>query len=285
MRVGTLVVAQAGTLTKKLPDMLSNFEHLSPRLPAAINDVKAKIASSLRNAWDNRSDEFTKSMPAAGMKFLSVASNLIYVVMVPVLAFFFLKDGEAIRRYVLKNVVSGAMRGVAESVMSDVHILLAQYMRALVVLSLATFVAYTVFFSLLQMPFSVLLAVVAMLLEFIPIIGPATAVAIILVVTLVSGAPLWAVALFLAAYRLFQDYLLSPQLMAQGMAMHPLLVMLGVFGGAEVAGVAGSFLSVPVLATARILYIRSRRSLVAAGTPAEESAAQTEAGESPLLTP
>jgi len=35
------------------------------------------------------------------------------------------------------------------------------------------------------------------------------------------------------------------------------------FGGGEVAGVAGSFLSVPVLATARILYIRTRRSLLA----------------------
>ena len=44
--------------------------------------------------------------------------------------------------------------------------------------------------------------------------------------------------------------------MGQGVELHPLLVLFGVFGGAEVAGVAGSFLSVPVLALARILYLQ-----------------------------
>ena len=70
--------------------------------------------------------------------------------------------------------------------------------------------------------------------------------------------------IFLVAYRMFQDYLLSPHLMGQGVQLHPLLVLLGVFGGAEVAGVAGSFLSVPVLAMARILYVRTRRSRLSA---------------------
>jgi predicted PurR-regulated permease PerM len=69
---------------------------------------------------------------------------------------------------------------------------------------------------------------------------------------------------FIVAYRMFQDYFLSPHLMGQGVQLHPLLVLLGVFGGAEVAGVAGSFLSVPVLAMARILYVRTRRSRLSA---------------------
>ena len=112
-------------------------------------------------------------------------------------------------------------------------------------------------------PFGVLLAVVAMMLEFIPMIGPLTAVALILLVTLISGPHFWTVVIFLVAYRMFQDYFFSPLLMGQGVQLHPLLVLLGVFGGAEVAGVAGSFLSVPVLAMARILYVRTRRSRVA----------------------
>ena len=84
-----------------------------------------------------------------------------------------------------------------------------------------------------------------MLLEFIPMIGPLTAGAVILVVALISGAHFWAVLIFLVAYRMFQDYVLSPHLMGQGVELHPLLVLFGVFAGAEVAGIAGSFLSVP----------------------------------------
>jgi predicted PurR-regulated permease PerM len=49
--------------------------------------------------------------------------------------------------------------------------------------------------------------------------------------------------------------------------LHPLIVLFGVFAGAEVAGVAGSFLSVPILALARIFYLHLRRSRIKAALP------------------
>ena len=69
--------------------------------------------------------------------------------------------------------------------------------------------------------------------------------------------------IFLLAYRMFQDYILSPHLMGQGVEVHPLLVLFGVFAGAEVAGIPGTFLSVPILALVRILYLRMRKSRLA----------------------
>ena len=63
-----------------------------------------------------------------------------------------------------------------------------------------------------------------------------------------------AVFLFLIAFRFFQDYVVSPHLLSTGMKLHPLLVIFGVLAGGSIAGVAGSFLSVPVLATLRIVY-------------------------------
>jgi predicted PurR-regulated permease PerM len=62
--------------------------------------------------------------------------------------------------------------------------------------------------------------------------------------------------IFLVAFRMFQDYVVSPHLMGQGVELHPLLVLFGVFAGAEIAGVAGTFLSVPTLALVRVLYLR-----------------------------
>jgi predicted PurR-regulated permease PerM len=58
---------------------------------------------------------------------------------------------------------------------------------------------------------------------------------------------------------MLQDYVVSPHLMGRGVELHPLLVLFGVFAGAEVAGIAGTFLSVPVLALFRILYLRLRK--------------------------
>jgi len=83
---------------------------------------------------------------------------------------------------------------------------------------------------------------------------------LVVVVSVLSGYPylLW-ILIFMGVYRLFQDYVLSPRLMSEGMELHPLLVMFGVFAGAELGGVPGTFLSVPLLALIRILYRRLER--------------------------
>jgi predicted PurR-regulated permease PerM len=112
-------------------------------------------------------------------------------------------------------------------------------------------------------PYGLLLAATAGLLEFIPMLGPLTASVLILTVAGVAGSHLLAVLIFLGVYRVFQDYILSPHLMEQGVELHPLLVLFGVFAGAEIAGIAGTFLSVPVLAMARILYARVRKARLA----------------------
>jgi predicted PurR-regulated permease PerM len=140
-------------------------------------------------------------------------------------------------------------------------------MRALVLLSLCAFTAYGIFFEVIGVPYGILLAALACLLEFIPMVGPLAASAVILMVGGLSGAPILAMLIFLGAYRLFQDYVVSPHLMGQGVELHPLLVLFGVFAGAELAGVAGTFLSVPVLALMRILYLHIRKARITAGVP------------------
>jgi predicted PurR-regulated permease PerM len=128
-------------------------------------------------------------------------------------------------------------------------------MRALVLLGVVASLAYGLFFSLVGVPYGILLAAVALPLEFIPMVGPLAGATVVLLVAGLSGSHhLLAIFLFLVVFRFFQDYVVSPQLLSAGMKLHPLLVIFGVLAGASIAGVAGSFLSVPVLAGLRIVY-------------------------------
>jgi predicted PurR-regulated permease PerM len=52
--------------------------------------------------------------------------------------------------------------------------------------------------------------------------------------------------------------------MRSGVQLDPLLVLFGIFAGAELAGVPGAFLSVPVLALIRVVYRRIRQQRLAA---------------------
>ena len=263
-QIGSRVVEQSKQLEKDLPERMAEWERPSPNLSPAMNSFRTQIVKRVRQQLTEGSADLLSGIAQAGLKLVSFASDLIYVVIVPILAFFFLKDGRIIRQHVLDRVDDGTRRALLDDFLADVHLLLAHYMRALVLLSLAAFTAYSIVFSIMGVPYGVLLAAIGGLLEFIPMLGPLTAGILIVVVSALAGAHALAVLVFLVAYRVVQDYILSPHLMGQGVEVHPLLVLFGVFAGAEVAGIAGTFLSVPILALVRISYMRIRKARMSA---------------------
>jgi predicted PurR-regulated permease PerM len=271
IQVGSTISTQAQAFERDLPNRIAAFEKPNPKLPDAVNSFKAQAIEKLRGKISEGGTDIFSTMADAGVKFLNVVGNLIFVVVIPILSFFFLKEGATIREHVLDMVGDGPRRELLDDVMADVHLLLLHYMRALVVLSLAAFTAYSVFFSVMGVPYSVLLAAVAALCEFIPMIGPLASGILIVLVSAISGTHVLAVIIFLLAYRVCQDYILSPHLMGQGVEVHPLLVLFGVFAGAEVAGIPGTFLSVPILALVRILYLRIHKSRVASRLATEKT--------------
>lgn len=260
-QIGTRAVDEANNLAKKFPQMLQRWETADGSTGGTLQE---QILGKLRVGITERSNELIAALPQVGLRAITVASNVIYVVIIPILGFFFLKDGRLIRQHVLDLVSDEPRRVLLDDVLADVNLLLASYMRALVLLALSTFTAYGIFFSILGVPYAVLLAALAGMLEFIPMIGTLAASLTIVIVAALEGAHVIAVLIFLLAYRLFQDHVLSPQLMRQGVELHPLLVLFGVFAGSEVAGIAGTFLSVPVLALVRIIYLRIRKTRLGA---------------------
>lgn len=210
--------------------------------------------------------EILRMLPQLSLRVLSASRNLVYLVIIPILSFFILKDGRQIRDRFLDWFEGG--RKAAEDTLLDAHTLMLQYMRALLFLCLATLTSFSIVLSIMGVPYAILLASIAFPLEFVPLVGPLIAASLIIGVSWFSNYPhMLGVVIFLGFYRVFQDYVLSPHLMSRGVEMHPLLVIFGVFAGGEIGGVAGIFLSVPVLALMRLLWhhLRKRR-VVGSGT-------------------
>ncbi len=195
---------------------------------------------------------------SAGLQALHYLSNLWLVIVVPILAFFLLKDAEQLAAGVQDWFESQEHRSLLGEILQDLHDLLAQYMRALILLSLLTFASHAVFFLAVDLPYALLLATLAGVLEFVPMVGPLTAGAAIVLAGWVAGyAHLLWIVVFLAAWRLVQDYVNMPWVLGSGVELHPLLVICGILAGAEVGGVAGMFLSIPTMAAVRILVRRA----------------------------
>ena len=254
--IGSRVVHQANALAARLPELLSKLE---PPTASAVSPsaqtLKSTVISTVRQHLANHSRDLLALLPNAALGVISRAGSLIFIVLVPILSFFFLKDGRQMLNSTVGILAAGARRDMVERIAADLHVLLAQYMRALVLLGVVASLTYGLFFTIIGVPYGILLAAVAFPLEFIPMVGPLAGAAIVLLVAGLSGFHhLLAIFVFLVAFRFFQDYVVSPHLLSAGMKLHPLLVIFGVLAGASIAGVGGCFLSVPVLATLRIVY-------------------------------
>jgi predicted PurR-regulated permease PerM len=260
--MGSTIAEQAANLAKKFPDLVEHFNQPSTwPLPKWLESRRSELVTVVQSQLAAHSKDFISVGQKAGLEILKVVADVPFLVLVPILSFFILKDGARLRRQALDEWTHGQTRELLAEILRDVHVLMLQYMRAIVILCVLTFVAYMIFFLVMGVPYALLLAAIGGSLEFIPFLGPLSAAVIIILVSLFSGYTnvLWLV-LFFLAWRMCQDYVVSPYLMSEGIELHPLLVILGILAGEQIGGIPGMFLSIPVLAILRVLVLRLSQS-------------------------
>jgi predicted PurR-regulated permease PerM len=258
--VGPKVTREGGRLGKSLPDLLSQLS-------------SGKIAAQIgqEHGWNEKSTELVQSFLAShgedieqlaqriGLRMADVAKQAWLFFVVPLLSIFFLKDGRAFNDFLLSTIQSRPQREFLENVLSDLNKMLAHFIRAQLTLAALTLVVYSGVLWIMGVPYFLVLGTVGGLLEFIPVVGPLAAALIIVSVALLTSYQHWtALVIFLVIWRLIQDYVSSPRIMGESMELHPLAAIFGVMAGGEVAGILGIYLSIPVMASLRIVFRRWR---------------------------
>ncbi len=244
-----LVSRQLTQLVQQFPNMIVQGQNLLLSLPAlypefiteaqileVINSVKSEIAT-----WGQKALSWSL---AAGMGFFTI---IIYLVLVPLLVFFFLKD---------KELILGWLRGflphdhsLAQQVWREVDRQMGNYVRGkfleILVVWLATYLA----FAYMGLQFAMLLALMVGLSVIIPYIG---AVVVTVPVVLVaffqwgwSSEFLWLVGIYLIVQGL-DGNLLVPLLFSEVVDLHPIAIIVAVlvFGG--IWGFWGIFFAIPL---------------------------------------
>ena len=194
-----------------------------------------------------------------GSKLALLASNAGWVGLVPILALFFLKSKSQLRSLVAGTfddlIVDRRKRELLHDILQDLDSMLSQFVRGQLLLVLISGTAYTILLVMMRVPYAFALGAIGGLLEFIPLVGPLLAAALILGISFSLNYPhLLLVVIFLGVWRLCADYVISPRVLGGKVEISSLAVIFGVLVGGELAGVIGIYLAIPALATIRILW-------------------------------
>jgi predicted PurR-regulated permease PerM len=259
-RLGALV-GEIPTLTDRLAtgEIATDLGHQYEWSDAETLRVKTFLAehrSTIQNAMEALG-QFTTGVLAAGA-------------LIPILAIFFLKDGQGLAEQVMRLMATNGDYDTLHSLAGEVNVTLQRYIRAKVILGALTFVYTSTTLLISGFPHPVALGLLAGALEFIPMAGWMTAAATIITIGVMTHAHwIWMAAL-LGVWRVLIDYWIAPRVLGHELEIHPLLTIFTLMVGAAVGGLAGAYLALPIAAVVRVVWRRL------AASPAAET------GMSPL---
>lgn len=244
-----LLSGQIAQLVEKLPDMISRGQKALMMLPvdyptfiteAQVNQVFNEIGAAVRGLGQK-----VVSLSLASIS--SLVTLLIYVVLVPVLVFFFLKD-----KALIINWLTGYLpkeRGLVTRVWREMDQQIGNYVRGkfaeIVIVGIVTYVV----FAIMGLQYAMLLGALVGLSVIIPFIGAAVVTLPVLVIAYFQFGWTAEFAYIMVAYTIIQAVdgnVLVPWLFSEAVNLHPIAIIAAVlvFGG--LWGFWGVFFAIPL---------------------------------------
>lgn len=189
----------------------------------------------------------------------TLAGNLVWVVIVPIITFFILLDFNKILGKSLLLVAKEKREGILETV-TDIIAVFGSYVRGVVtvmVLDIGVIFAVLWFAGLRE--YALTLAVTAGLLYTIPYFGALVSTILIGLVTLATHGLALAVIIVLVMIFIHQvvfDTILAPRIIGGSVNLHPLLTLIALMSGGTLFGIGGTLLAVPIAAALQVILIR-----------------------------
>ncbi len=247
----TLVVNQfidgVPQLTDNASEGIRQIQEWARTGPLHLSDDQVDEAIASAQDWINSN---TSSLTATGVATATTLFEVLTGALLVLFAtFFFLRDGRKIWRFIVRLFPVNARWSLSDA--GDASwATLGSYVRATVLVAFIDATGIGLALVILDVPFPFPLAALVFLGAFVPIIGASVSGAVAVLVALVDKG--WVIALIvLGAVILVQQiegHILQPLIMGRAVAIHPLVVIIGIASGVILAGIVGALVSVPLIA-------------------------------------
>lgn len=217
--------------------------------------VEAVVSDSLQNILNYMLD-FAQQTAIA---FAGTLSQFIYLITIPILAFYLLRDKEKIYKGIIGTLPQGH-QNKTRRILSQVNSMLYNYFKGVFLLCLLVGTLCGAGLFLLGVKYFLILGLIAAITEFIPVIGPFIG-AVPAVVIAFLGSPasaLYVIALYLAIQSV-ENSILVPRVLGEKIHLHPVTVMLSILVLGKLIGGWGLFFAAPLAAIIKILYSELRK--------------------------
>ena len=191
----------------------------------------------------------------------STARTVFNLLFIFVLSIYLATDLPRFGGYVKSFAQRPGYREDAEQLMPRLRHVWSAYLRGQIILALIIFLTVWIGLTLLGVQNSLALGLLAGLLEFLPNVGPVISAGVTIIVAFFQpsnymGLASWQFALVVLALMIviqqLENHLLVPRIVGGALDLHPIIVIVGLFMGASLAGILGAILAAPIIASLKL---------------------------------
>ncbi len=256
--IGSLLFSQLGRFSDSVPLLFDRFN-------ATVNEIITYASSYYEidpvriHEWISKTQaEILSSTTAAIGQTLTILGNiLIALFLVPVYVFLILFYEPLLLDFIQKLFGSNNASQVKE-VVSQTKTVVQQYLVGLVIEAAIIMTLESATLFILGVEYAILLGILGALLNMIPFIGGLVAVALPMIVAMVTKESGWSTAVYILIIyyiiQLIDNNLIVPKIVASKVKINALFSIIVVIAGNTLWGIPGMFLSIPMLAVVKLVF-------------------------------
>lgn len=220
----------------------------------SIENITENIADSLGTAFDFIGSNIAGFVGA-------VTSFVLIIIILPFILFFLLKDGDKAPEHVLRFLPE-KQQVEGKRILSDMDDKLSSYIQGQLIVSVFVGTLMYISYLIIGLEYSLILALVAMVTNVVPFIGPWIGTFPAVIVAIIDSwmSMVWVIVAIIIVQQI-ESNLISPNVMGKKLSVHPLTIIILILVAGRFAGLIGLILAVPLYAVTKVVVSHTYRLL------------------------
>lgn len=230
-----------------------------------VQQIKAWVSQELPSRMQDILRTFFQGVLNITVGVGAVISQILNLVLIPVLTFYFLKDFDVIVTRI-DNIIPEARRPMIRDYARQVDRVLSGFLRGQLTVCLIVGVLTTTGLMLFDIKYALILGITAGVLNIVPYVGLIVSLGLALLIGLFSPAPLITCLKILAVFGVVQSLessVISPKIVGDSVGLHPVWVVFAILVFARFLGFVGLLVAVPLAAVTKVFLINWYRGRLA----------------------
>lgn len=253
------VVAIGAIVYFLIPPMVAQTALLANNIPVYINSIDFESLHVYAPDIREFLQTISSNLGVIGSNIFSftagIFSGIFALIMIIVLTFYMLVDENNIKKYISSLFAPDHKEG-AVAVINKIAYKVGGWFRGQMILGLIIFIIDYTGLLIIGIPYALVLAIIAGLLEIVPTVGPAISgiIAALVALTVSPLAALLVVILYLVV-QMLENTFLVPKIMQKAIGVSPVVIILAIIVGAKLLGVVGAIISIPIAASISVMVL------------------------------